>query len=176
MSHPSRGEALAAVTLFALILCGCEPAWEPAADDAWEEKDESEDRIPRSEMRNPWARAEVGDWYEVGLQGGRTLRLEVIKVSDVEVLVQPEQGEPIPYNLMEEEEKYKAPGERPNVVHVEEKTMEVGGKTIRCTVVTRENDDVRLVNTYSDDLPLDGMVRSVRNGVVHHEVVDFHKN
>ena len=130
-------------------------------------------------MRNPWARAKVGDWYIQRVRGARHLKIEVVRVSDVEVLVHVGEGEEpedyLAYNLQDEERRYRAPEEIDGFVSKEEKTEKVGGKEIRVTVYTLESPEVRIVNTISDDVPLDGLIRSVRNGKVHHQVLDFEK-
>ena len=168
------------VALSILIGIGCAPWKEEERKRAEAAKREEQKRIPKSEMKNPYARAKVGDWYIIRTPGTRQMKIVVIKANDLEVLVKPEHSDDpeqiAVYNLEEEERSYIPPDQYPDVVSVEEKTMDVGGKMIKVKVVTRESGPNRLVTTWSAEVPIDGIVRSVRNDKVVQEVIDFLKN
>lgn len=178
MSRP-RTLAVAGVSaLLAVLFFACGPEWSGETIEKAEEQ--APPKVDKSTMKNPWARAKVGDWYMVRGGGAtRQIKIEVVKVTDVEVQVQVGDGDDAyfeVYNLQEEESKYVDPESYPDVKSVEEQVIDVGGKPLTCRVVTRENENGKLVNTYSRDLPLDGIVRSVRDGKIGQDVIDFHKN
>ena len=180
MIRPRTAPAVGVGALLAVLVLvfACGPKW--SGETAEREEEEAPPKVDKSTMKNPWARAKVGDWYMVrGGAGARQIKIEVIRVSDVEVQVQIGEGENAEfdvYNLHEEEGKYIAPEDLPDIKSIEQKVIDVGGKPIKCTIVTRENENGRLVNTYSRELPLDGIVKSVRDGFVGQDVIDFHKN
>ncbi|MCZ6602029.1 MAG: hypothetical protein O6952_03375 [Planctomycetota bacterium] len=166
------------VALSILIGLGCAPWKDEERKRAEAQKQEK--RISKSDMKNPYARAKVGDWYIIRTPGTRQMKIVVIKANDLEVLIKPEHSDDPEeigvYNLEDEEKSYIPPDQYPDVVSVEEKTMDVGGKMIHVKVVTRESGPNRLVTTWSAEVPIDGIVRSVRNDKVVQEVIDFLKN
>lgn len=168
-----------AVVLAGLIAAGCAP-WrdDPPPSDG---DDDSPKGIPKSEMKNPWARAKVGDYIIVRTAGeGRHIKLEVVKANDIEVLVDvgqgPEDDRYEAYNLQEEEQKHQRPEQIPGFVSKTERMENVGGKTIKIFEYTLQGEGNTIVNTYSNEVPLDGLVRAVRNDKVTFEIIDFLKN
>ena len=167
------------VALSILIGIGCAPWKEEERKRA--EAAKQEKRIPKSEMKNLWARAKVGDWILLRTPGEqRHMKVEVVKATDLEVVVDTGEGEGedryTAYNLEEEERDLRPYDQTPGFVSVVERLENVGGKEILTKIVTLEGNGNTIVNTYSDEVPLDGMVRSARNDKVMFEVIDFLKN
>ena len=167
------------VALSILIGIGCAPWKDEERKRAEAQKQEK--RISKSEMKNPWARAKVGDWILLRRAGAlRHMKVEVVKATELEVVVDTGDGEGedryTAYNLEEEERDLRPFDQTPGFVSVVEKLEDVGGKEILTKIVTLEGNGNTIVNTYSDDVPLDGMVRSARNDKMMFEVIDFLKN
>lgn len=171
-----------AAVLVWLLLAGCAPwAEEEARREAEAAAAAGKPKIPKSEMKNQWARAKVGDWILLRIPGSRRhQKIEVVKATDVEVLVDTGKGEGEDryeaINLEDEEKSYKRPEELEGFVSKVEKTENVGGKMIKVVEYTLQGQGNTIINTFSRDVPLDGMVRSVRNNKVGYEVIDFQKN
>lgn len=136
--------------------------------------------IPKSEMKNPWARAKVGDYILVRETGTRHLKIEVVKANDIEVLVHVGEGDDpedyTVYNLQEEERNYRTPEQLDGFVSMVEAMEDVGGKKIRVKIITLQGQGNTIVNTISDQVPLDGVIRSVRNDAIGYDIIDFLKN
>ena len=80
-------------------------------------------------------------------------------------------------DLQELEGSFVPIREKPGYKDMQETTMNLAGKTIRVKIYTLQSEDgVTIVNTFSPDVPLDGMVRSVRNGETGYSIIDFNKN
>ena len=148
----------------------------------------------RATAKNPWAKAEVGDWavYKRTM-GNKVMRFEVIEAGDRTVkftavtIDAPDDGSipssfpaatgsPNVVDLADEEQRYRPPAELDAVTEVREETVEVAGRSLTVTVVKREHNGSSSEIWYNEDEVrpfVQSCFKSIRDEALQFELLDF---
>jgi hypothetical protein len=136
--------------------------------------------LDRDRLKTPWARAKVDDWAKYRFQGRIEKVFRVVDTSGDDVAFEIRTlrdgreilDRKVTLNLRDEEARYKDPTTFDFTV-VSEETLVIAGKKIRCTKCDRKFGEMHTVNWFSREVPMDGVVKSIHDGKIMQELLDF---